>query len=343
MIDFRYIASFFFLVLFGGILFSFSTLNFSNFPPQVNATFTGLPAWHSETKHLNPETLYSMLTFAGIIQLVSAAFMLMWSLKYETLYNFILNGEKTSTASFNKLLAAYGIVTGIVTFALLVFDAGKIWSATGVMHNYLEIFILLLLHQGGNLASNNKILPYSFLYLLVAEGITILIEPPYDPFWFKFQGLTIDFILIIQFTRLYLTTKRNYHEGYISLPHHTSNDERESEEHDHRPNHLHRKDCHLSPVFLLPFAFFWHIAGNILTTVFPNEALASYLFVFSYGFLFTSFVFFVYLDTHLRPNQPKKLIFVPDPSTPSIVLVIIASLTLSILCIRIGVFYVVHS
>ncbi|CAG8546619.1 13828_t:CDS:2, partial [Dentiscutata heterogama] len=335
IIDSRYVGSFFFLVLFGGVLFSFTTLSLSKFPSPVNDTFTGFQTWHPEIKNFDVETWFSMVLFTGILQLATGAFMLIWAFKYETILIFMFNGERTSTVLFNKIIGGFAIITSIVAFALIYLDAGKIWTPIGVVHNYAEVFMLLLLHQGGNLASSNNVIFYSLLYILVVEGTTILLGWPYDAFFFKFQGLAIDWALFIQFMRVYNLTKKNYIEGYISLPQHTSDDERESEEHDHRPNNVRpKKDCHLGHVSLLPLAAFWHIAGNVLNTIFVNEALPNYLFSFSYGFMFASFAFFVYLDTHLKPNKPNKPIFLPDSSTPSVVLVTIASVTLSLLSLR---------
>ncbi|CAG8753240.1 7316_t:CDS:2, partial [Dentiscutata heterogama] len=95
-----------------------------------------------------------------------------------------------------------------------------------------------------NLAANNNIHLYSIIYILMAEGITILLQWPFDAIWFKFQGLSVDWFFFIQFIRLYLATKRHYREDYIRLPLHTSDNEIESEEHD-LPNND-KKDYHLN-------------------------------------------------------------------------------------------------
>ncbi|CAG8586147.1 1505_t:CDS:2 [Gigaspora margarita] len=273
-IIFSSIATIFFLVVFGGVLISFSTVNFSKLPTPINATLTGFPTWRGEIKNFDTQTWISMLLFTSFLQIVPGVFMIIWS-KYEPLLIFVSNGEKTSTTSFNKLIAGYSIVTGITAIAVIIFDLGKLWTTFGVIHNYFEVIILILLHQKGNVALDNNIIFCSFLYILIAEGTTILLQWPYDLSWFKLQGLAVDWAFFIQFVRLYLTTRRDYKEGYISLPHHVSDDERESEEHD-RPNHIHhhKKDCHLGHVFLLPLAAFWHIAGNVLNTVLSNEAFS---------------------------------------------------------------------
>ncbi|CAG8733266.1 14609_t:CDS:2, partial [Dentiscutata heterogama] len=186
-------------VLLGGVLFSFSFVDLSKIPSPVNSTFTGFQTFHPEIKNLDIETWDSMLIFTSILLLVPGVFMLMWSLKYETLNIFIFNDEKTSTSTtlFNKLLAGYCIVT----------------------------------------------------------------------------GLSLDVAVLIQFIRLFRTTKQNYKEGYISLPHHIpDDDEMISEEHD-QPN-SHNNDCHLRHVLLLPLAAFFHVVGNVLNTVFLTNALA---------------------------------------------------------------------
>ncbi|KAF0384725.1 patatin-domain-containing protein [Gigaspora margarita] len=209
-----------------------------------------------------------MLGFTSILQIVSGVFMFIWSFKYTALNVFRYNGEKASTTFFNKLLAGCSIVTGIAAIALIIIDLGTLWTIIGVIHNYFEVIIIILLHQGGNLAANNNIHLYGIIYLLIAEGVTILLQWPYNAFWFKFQGLSVDWVFFIQFMRLYFATKRNYREDYISL----SDNERKTEEQD-LPDH-HKQGYHLKHVLLLPFAAFCHIAGNVLFSIFLTDALA---------------------------------------------------------------------
>ncbi|RIB09487.1 hypothetical protein C2G38_2108500 [Gigaspora rosea] len=302
MIDIRYITSFFFLILFGGVFFSFLAIDISNFSSPKNDTLTGF----QKLTRFNEETWYSMIGFTSILKIVSGVFMFIWSFKYTTLNVFIYNGEKASTTFFNKLLAGCSIVTGIAGISLIIVDLGTLWTISGVIHNYFEVIIIILLQQGGNRAANNNIHLYSIIYLLIAEDVTILLQWPYNAFWFLFQGLSVDWVFFIQFIRLYFTTKRHYREDYISLPLNASSDnESETEEHD-LPDH-HKKGNHLNHVLLLPFAAFCHIVGNVLFTIFLKEAFACYLFGFSYGFTFPSLAFFVYLDTHLRQINQKSL------------------------------------
>ncbi|CAG8744343.1 33241_t:CDS:2, partial [Racocetra persica] len=280
----------------------FSLVNLSNVPSPVNDTLTNFPTFHPEFQ----KTWYSMISFTAFLQLVPGVFMLIWSLKYETLSVFIFNNEKTSTTTFNKLLAGYSIVTGTIAITLIILDLGKLFASIAVMHNYFEAIIIILLHQGGNLATNNNIIHYSIIYILIAGGATILLQWPYDAFWFKAQGLSLDWALLIQFIRLYLTTRRNYKkdDDDISLPLNTPGDEGESGHHNESNN------SHLHHVLLLPLALLFHVAGNVLNSVFWTSGLA-------YGFAYTPLALYVYLDTHLRPNRPKKPIFIPDPSIPN--------------------------
>ncbi|KAF0512696.1 patatin-domain-containing protein [Gigaspora margarita] len=331
---FRYIVSFFFLALFAGVIFSISNVNFSKLPPPTNATSTGFLTWHSKIKNLDQETWYSMILFTSILQIISGVFMLIWSFKYEPLNVFILNGVKTSTTLFNKLLAGYVITTSISTIAITFLDLGKFYTTIGALHSYFEVLILIILHQGGRIVSHN-ILTLSIIYLLISEGTTILLHWPYDAIWFKFQGLAVDWALSFQFVRLYLTTKKISRDGYTNLPQHTS-DERESEEYD-QLNHEHH--CH-NYVFYLAFAAFRHILGNVIGAFFLIEGLGANLFVFSYAFLSNTLAFAVYFDTHKRPNKHKTLNFIPYSSVSCVVLITIVSMTFSLLCARIGLFYV---
>ncbi|CAG8502153.1 6309_t:CDS:2, partial [Gigaspora rosea] len=160
MIDPLKVGTFFFLILLGGVLFSFTTANLSKIPTPVNATLTGFPTWRFYIKDLDIQTWDSMIVFSSILPIVSGVFMLIWSSKYETLNAFIMNNEKTSsTTLFNKLLAGYAIAT----------------------------------------------------------GVTNLLKWPYAAFWFKFQGLSLDIAVLIQFIRIYLKTQRDYQEALFHV------------------------------------------------------------------------------------------------------------------------------
>ncbi|RIB10136.1 hypothetical protein C2G38_2146218 [Gigaspora rosea] len=343
MIDPLKVGTFFFLILLGGVLFSFTTANLSKIPTPVNATLTGFPTWRFYIKDLDIQTWDLMIVFSSILPIVSGVFMLIWSSKYETLNAFIMNNEKTSsTTLFNKLLAGYAIATGLVTPPLALLDLGKIFTSIAVIHNYFEAIILLVLHEGGRI-SNHRIILYSIIYILIAQGVTNLLKWPYAAFWFKFQGLSLDIAVLIQFIRIYLKTQRDYQEGY-SLPQHTSDDERESEEHD-RPNdnNNNKNEPHFRHLLLLPISALFHVLGNWVNSVFLLEALALYLFSYSYSFVYTLLGYYVYIDTHLKPNKQKKYIFLPDPSKSSVIFLIISSITLSGLSLRLGLFLLIGS
>ncbi|CAG8811082.1 11816_t:CDS:2, partial [Racocetra persica] len=296
--------------LLGGVLFSFSIVPLSKIPTPVNATLTGFPTFHPEFHNYNVETWYTMLFFTGVIGVVQSIFILIWSAKYQTINFFIYHGEKTPTTSFNYLIAGYVFITGTIGITYIIFDLGKFWTALAIIHSFFEVTIMLLLHQRGNFNSNYYILPWSFLYLLISEGVTILSYWPLNAFWFNFQG-------------------------YDSLPQHASDDgrERESEEHD-RPNHHINHHGHILHVSLLPVAALFHVAGNGLNTIFLIEGISNYLSSYCYGFMFTALCLFVYLDTHLKPNHPKRPIFIPDTSISACILIITASIALSALCLR---------
>ncbi|CAG8511784.1 3023_t:CDS:2, partial [Scutellospora calospora] len=333
MINCRNICSLFFIAILCAVIFSFTTTKIVKFPQPVNGTFTGLKTWHPKIKDFDTETWYSVILFASVMLFVPGIFMLVWLSKNETLNVFVLNGEKTSTAFFNKLLAGYSISTGLIAFVVIFFDIGKLWSSVGIIHNYYEALILSVLHQGGS--SSIKLHFLSIAYLLITEVAVLLLSFPYDALLFRFAGLILDTALFIQFTRMYITTKINVKEGYISLPHHTSG---ESEEPD-RPNHPYHspnnpKYCRLY-ILLLPFAALCHISGNVLTTIFTQIALANYLFAISYSFM-SAYAFFVFLDTHMGQHKVKKLIFLPDNSTSSVILVTVASAALAALAVRLG-------
>ncbi|CAG8633098.1 247_t:CDS:2, partial [Cetraspora pellucida] len=162
-------------------------------------------------------------------------------------------------------------MTGIIAITLIIFDLGKLFASLAIMHNYFEVIIMILLHQGGSLATNNNIIQYSIIYILIVAVATILLQWPYDTFFFKVQGLSLDWALLIQFIRLYLATRRNYRKEDINLPLLTLGDGRESE---HNQSNHRNKDHHLNHVLLLPIAALFHVAGNVLNAIFLSERLA---------------------------------------------------------------------
>ncbi|CAG8847455.1 4791_t:CDS:2, partial [Gigaspora margarita] len=107
-----------------------SNVKFSKLPPPTNATSTGFLTCHSKIKNLDQETWYSMILFTSILQIISGVFMLIWSFKYEPLNVFILNGVKTSTTLFNKLLAGYVITTSLAVDWALFFQFVRLYLTT---------------------------------------------------------------------------------------------------------------------------------------------------------------------------------------------------------------------
>ncbi|CAG8765319.1 12371_t:CDS:2, partial [Gigaspora rosea] len=116
------------------------------------------------------------------------------------------------TIDFNRVLAIY-IVTTLLAGAVLFFvGAGKIWVAVGVFHNASEFIILIMLGSGGKIKSST-FWPILGFYIFIISITCILFKFPYDALWFKGQGLCFDWALIIEFTRIYLTTLHELKHG----------------------------------------------------------------------------------------------------------------------------------
>jgi hypothetical protein len=129
-----------------------------------------------------------------VLTAISAYLGLRWSTtppKYKKYISyFYKDGTATPTTAFILILSYYILVTGMCEIAYWIFDVGKLWSVTGLLHNVLEIVILLLLHNGGKLKSN---LTFAWLggYILLATVLSMKLSWPSDGIWFKVQGKTL--------------------------------------------------------------------------------------------------------------------------------------------------------
>lgn len=75
-------------------------------------------------------------------------------------------------------------ISGIAFFIL---DIGKLFSTFSVLINIFEVGILLLLFQGGKIATNYFYATVG-IYLLLVILLNISLPWPYDAIWFKAQG-----------------------------------------------------------------------------------------------------------------------------------------------------------
>ena len=143
------------------------------------------------------------------------------------------------------------------------------------------------------------------------------------------QGLVIDYVLFIQFTRMYFDTAR---KGFGDETQRLLDVESTG-----RVSQVIRND---KSVLILVFASFVHIFGNIYVTILFYKTHAYLLFFFSYCIAFPLYTYFVYLDTHTVSISPaQKHIVLPDSSKLSVIFVFLLSLFLSVLTGKMSVIY----
>ncbi|CAG8498776.1 1303_t:CDS:2 [Diversispora eburnea] len=282
------------------VLGTFITVDNQDIPKQDIAKYTGYPSWHPPVDGLNgsrgnDEPFVGLLFYATIVMV--------------------------SSFEFNKALGVYCLVTAFTNVILFWADIGKIWAAFGLIHNALEIIILVNMHYGGRIKSNTFI-GFFLLYVSITAGISLFATWPYDALWFKMQGLCMDWALVIQFTRTYFNTKKHIkNESEVNpLIRDDDNDERGE-----------RNDV----VYNSENGVIAHHPYQILLLI-----VASGFHIFAFGFTYTitypAYAWFVYLDTQTITVLPRKVIYLPDTTRWKIVVVTICSIALSFLTTRLG-------
>ncbi|CAG8580702.1 13805_t:CDS:2 [Dentiscutata erythropus] len=210
------------------------------------------------------------------------------------------------TIAFDRALAIYIGLTTLAGFALFLFSAGKIWVAVGVFHNAAEFVMLVLLGSGGRIKCS-AFWPIVGFYISFISITCILFKFPYDALWFKGQGLCFDWALIIEFTRIYLTTK-----------------------HELRHDSFHPKIYHPNQLLLLIIGSVFHVLGNIVFTVLTNS-------FYGYCAAFPAYTYYIYLDFYVPSIYPQKRIYLPETPSWKVAVISIFSIALSLLTIRLGV------
>lgn len=154
------------------------------------------------------------------------------------------SGKEQSSTQVNTFILYYIYVTWFAIIAYMVFDAGKIWTVIGTLHNLLEITLLIGLHSGGRITSVSFAL-WMFAYVILVILLSVYLTWPMDAIFFRWQGkytseicmnklgmalellvmiscsifvtigLCSDFALIFMFSRIYFATKEqlNQHGG----------------------------------------------------------------------------------------------------------------------------------
>ncbi|GBB96177.1 hypothetical protein RclHR1_00270023 [Rhizophagus clarus] len=337
------------LVALGILTLSLVGVNELKLPPQANGTHTGYPVWHPPLSNSDEQVNAATIIYSAVLMIIGGALAYKWT-NFDTktnskLLTYFVDRElnKVPTIEFDRYLASYCLITSLTGIVYYLIDVGKIWATVGVLHNANEIIIMVSLHQGGRITSNS-VLAWLLFYVLFAGALSIYLEWPFDALWFKVQGLCSDFALVIQFTRIYFNTSKEYgHESHQRLfdPERPRRDNTSGENAVAVTETI--EDRALGPfrpcyILLLVLASSLHIFGNILTTIWIYNFHSYVIFSFTYCITYPLYAYFVYLDTHTYAIPPaQKYIILPDPSKLKVILVTLSSIFLAILTARIGI------
>ncbi|CAB5217583.1 unnamed protein product [Rhizophagus irregularis] len=152
--------------------------------PQDNGTHTGLPIWHPPMEGYDYQKVQATVIFSAIMMTIEAHLSFKWTSKVSKEFiTYFVDGEanRTPTIEFDRLLGWYSAITSI----------------TGIV-NY-----------GGKIKSTT-IPAWILSYIMLAASLSFFLDWPFDALWFKMQGLVIDYILFIQFTRMYFDTHKEF-------------------------------------------------------------------------------------------------------------------------------------
>ncbi|CAG8510739.1 16470_t:CDS:2 [Racocetra persica] len=258
-------------LLLGLVFFSFPK-DLGNAPSQDTSRLTGYKAWHPKvigySYQMSDAMLFLILLTTGAASYLS----IKWTEKFppnkKYISYFIKNGNKVPTILFDRMIAYYVAITFIASVAYAILDVGKLWSAVGVLHNVFEIVVMLSLHYGGKLESHAAFI-WMGIYVFLVISLNVWLEWPQDASWFKFQGLCLDYSMIVVFVRLYFTTLKKLRE-YESMEIPLNRDDTTDLSPNFYPNTVH----HPSQLWLLILASIVHLIGNIGNSIWVDSGLA---------------------------------------------------------------------
>ncbi|CAG8576932.1 8092_t:CDS:2 [Funneliformis mosseae] len=329
----------------GAIILSLSSVTI----PEIELVpdrLTGYPTWHGVYQGFDRQKNDSMITFASAFMLVVGVIGLKLVLNPPTNPSFITrfytvsddpddnNKESISgvpTTGFNRSLVIYTFATFVTAIAALLFDIGKLWSVIAVSHNTLELATLLLIGSGGRI-KNVSYFVWMFIYIISVGGICVFNDFPIDALFFKIQGLSMDYALVIEFVRVFITTKKHLQDaGNETLP-------LKSEEiHDNNTRKLLPTTFnHPRHIIFLILASSAHAIGNLLSTIYASSAKTTLIFEICYAIAFPLYILFVYVDTQTTSIIPQKRIYLPYTPTWKVIVITINSLALALLTVRLS-------
>jgi len=313
-------------------------------PKQARYRFTGYLTWLPELDGFDANQLDATLLFNQILLLLSSYYAIKWAYNPPTnrklITRFYSVGDRDAisipTIDFDRVLSIYIVMTLLAGVTIFLVGVGKIWVAVGVLHNAAEFTILVMLGSGGRIKSA-AFWPVLGAYIATITVTCILFKFPYDALWFKGQGLVFDWALIIEFARVYITTIRELRLGGANRD---NLDELVVENEDDPIAHhksYHAILNHPHQLLLLVVGAVFHVAGNIVFTVYRFSFLALLGFFFSYCLTYPCYTYYIYLDLHVTSIYPQKRYYLPENPWWKVASIAIASIALAFLTIRAGV------
>ncbi|KAF9916233.1 hypothetical protein BX616_004282 [Lobosporangium transversale] len=190
--------------------FSFVGVKMNDPPEQSRSPLTGFPTWHGTIPNEDKEVNYAFV-LAALLFTVGASYLSHRATKSpsRSLTGFVTlsTGNEESSVQVNELIQYYIDATTISVVGYIFFDVGKIWAVVGVLHNLLEVALLLTFLQGGRVTKVSFGL-YLFVYVCLVILFSVYLDWPKDAIFFRWQGLCSDFGLVIMFVRIFISTKK---------------------------------------------------------------------------------------------------------------------------------------
>ncbi|CAG8445818.1 5588_t:CDS:2 [Diversispora eburnea] len=308
-------------------------------PEQEPSRFTHYLTWHMKIKGYDGNESDAVIIFSIVLMFLSGYAAFKWTQnppRNKKLSTIIVDEDRETNVSsidFDRSLMVYIVATLSIAVAYFFFDTGKLFAGFGVFHNASELAILLLIGSGGKIRSS-AFWGVEIAYILTTAAGAFYFPWPYDAGWFKLQGLTFDWALIIEFIRIYVHTRnviKHNRDNLLGL----DQDEIENEE-DNTHSYFPIVTNHPQQLLLLIFAATVHIGGNIFSTIIIDEFYAFLAFQFCYAVTFPAYAYYVYLDTHTSSIYSQKRIYLPSTKGWKIAVISISTITLSLATVRIG-------
>jgi len=193
---------------------SVETLNLPKPPPQVINNLTGYPTWRTVYPGWDSEHLNSVI----FMSLTGILFGTILAAKYRQRINSlsIQDASRNLSVFFQTVVTLYLAGTFLTVLAFWFVDVGKVWVALGVLHNAMEVAVLMTLAFARYPKGFQYFYGALFFYWAWTQVLAIILPFPHDALYFKFQGLILDIALVINFRRLMKSNSPNA-TGHITL------------------------------------------------------------------------------------------------------------------------------